>query len=138
MKTPTGWALANMWYDKYQGMPPAGTPLESIFTLVFLHKKESEMLATRATIQALVSEKADPAIEAYKQYCDAMFPYIERAMNTEHDEAREALLEMAKHPLRISLSSLYKAQADAWKKKPGRRMKVPGALRIKPKIPGTS
>jgi len=129
-----------MWYDKYHGTPPSGSPLESILILVFLRRKEAELLATRALVQASIPEgkAADPAIEAYKHFCDAMFPYINRAMDTELDDAKKALLEMVKKPLSIKLSHIYKQQAASMQTAQKKMWKAPKALQIKPKMPGIS
>lgn len=86
-------------------------------------------MSTRAIIQALVAQAPNeasmkPAIVAFEEYFDAMMPTLEKAA-VEQDEAKKALLEITKHPLKIGLSSLYQKQADAWKKTA--TMKVPKA-----------
>lgn len=122
-----------MWYDRFQGMPPRGGPLESIFVLVFLQRQEAHLLATRAIVQSTLPEgqAAKPAIEAFQKYCDTMFPYIERAGDMEKEEQRARLAEFVKHPARIGLAPIYQAQAET-----ARRMSTLKRFRLKPKIPG--
>jgi hypothetical protein len=126
-----GWALANMWYDKFDGMPPRGSPLESLFILVYLQRQEAHLLATRAIVQSTIPEgsAAKPAIEAFQKYCDTMFPFIKKA-ETE-DEHHQRLAEFIKHRAKIDLRPIYKAQADSAKQTSIHKM-----MRIKPSIPG--
>ena len=143
-----------MWYDVATRRPPRRSPLETVFVYIYLRRAEQELMGTRAILQALVAQapaeaKMKPAIKAFEEYFDAMMPQLEKAAE-EQDEAKKALLEMTKHPLKIGLSSLYQKQADAWKKTV--KMKVPkskvigirrrkraGVPRtaVRPRIPGT-
>ena len=118
-----------MWYDTSRKRPAVRSPLETIFVYIFLRRAEQELMSTRAIIQALVAQAPNeasmkPAIVAFEEYFDAMMPTLEKAAE-EQDEAKKALLEITKHPLKIGLSSLYQKQADAWKKTT--KMKVPKA-----------
>lgn len=130
--------MSNMWYDKYPGLPPAGSPLESIFVLVFLRRKESELLATRAMVTATVraGREGDPAVKAFKAFCEAMFPYLEQAANTELDNAKKALNEMVKKPLQIKMSHIYDMQAQSVASS-NRTARSMARFRVKPKLPGT-
>lgn len=135
MRSPEGWALANMWFDTCRTKPPYRSPLETIFVYITLRRAEQELMSTKAIIQALVAgahpkAKMDPAIKAFEDYFDVMMPQIEKAA-AEQDEAKKALIEMTKHPLKIGLQGLYKKQADAWKKTV--KMKVPKAKVIRPR-----
>jgi phosphoglycolate phosphatase-like HAD superfamily hydrolase len=118
-----------MWYDTCRTRPVRRSPLETIFVYIYLRRAEQELMSTRAIIQALVAQapteaRMKPAIVAFEEYFDAMMPQLEKAAE-EQDEAKKALIELTKHPLKIGLSSLYKKQADAWKKTT--KMKVPAA-----------
>lgn len=135
MRSPAGWALAGMWYDKFRGLPPRGSPLETVFLLVYLQRQEAQLLSTRALVQSTLpegKEASDPAIAAYQKYCDAMFPFMERAANADKDAERKKLLEFIKHRAKISLHPIYKAQAENAK-----RMATLKRFRLQPKIPGT-
>lgn len=134
MKTPVGWAMSGMWYDRFSGLPPRGSLLESVFLLVFLSRQEAHLLATRAIVQSTLPEggAAKPAIEAYQKYCDRMFPYIERAGDMDKEDQRKRLAEFVKKRASISLAPVLKAQADQQKKISAMR-----AFRIKPRYPGT-
>ena len=107
-----------MWYDKYQGVPPANGPLESLFVLVYLRRQEAELLATRALVaSSLAEEEKKEAISAFDTYCEKMFPFWKRAEDLDVDVQRKELLRMVKHPLRINMSEIYKAQAKALRRK---------------------
>lgn len=106
-----------MWYDKYPGVPPRGSPLEAVFLLMHIHRREAELLATRSMVHAqwaLLSkseEWAKKAFEAYQTYAESMFPFLERAANTTTtDQAR--LLELVKYPMRIDVASVEKQRAQ--------------------------
>jgi hypothetical protein len=120
-----------MWYDKYQGLPPRGSPLESLFILVYLQRQEAHLLATRAIVQSTIPEgsAAKPAIEAFQKYCDTMFPFIASASKESEQHAR--LREFVKHPAKIDLRPVYQAQADT-----ARRNSILRTTRLKPSIPG--
>jgi hypothetical protein len=134
MKTSVGWALSGMWYDRFQGLPPRGSLLESIFLLVFLSRQEAHLLATRAIVQSTLPEgsAAKPAIEAYQKYCDRMFPHIERAGDMDKEQQRERLAAFVKKKATISLAPVLKAQADQQKKIAAFKQ-----FRLKPRYPGT-
>ena len=76
-----GWALANVWYDKYDGPPPTNSPLESVFMLLTLRRMEAEALSTRALLTAALigpEAKADPAVKAYEEYADKVLPRLRK------------------------------------------------------------
>lgn len=130
--------MANMWYDKYPGLPPRGSPLETLLVLVGLHRRQAELMSTRALVQSIVgmhesTKTQDPAIEAFKEYCDKMFPFLDRAVNTEKDAAHKRLEEFVKYPAKIALGPVYKQQAEHAKK-----MSTLRRFKIQPKMPGTS
>lgn len=120
-----------MWYDKYTGLPPRGTPLESLFLLVYLQRQESNLLATRALVQSTLPEgkAAKPAIEAFQKYVDRMFPFIESASKETADHER--LREFVKHPVKIDLKPVFAAQAES-----ARKSAVFKHSRLRPQVPG--
>ena len=129
-----------MWYDTVREPPPRKSPLETLFVLVYLRRAEQELMGTHALIQSLVMSipsgtKIDPAIEAFQRYFNAMMPHLEKAAKKK-DEAKEALLRLTKHPVKIGLKSLYKQRSAQWKQ--AAKTKIPRAKLIRPKIPGTS
>lgn len=131
MKTPGGWALAGMLYDKYPGVPPRGSPLESVMLLVFLERQRTQLRATRAMVQATLpadKEAQDPAVRAFRDYSDAMFPFLDRAQDTERENARKELLEFVRRPAVIDRRPVLRAKMQ---KNQAKRFKV------RPKLPGT-
>lgn len=124
-----------MWYDKYRGIPPHGSPLETLFLLVYLQRQETALLGTRALVQSTLpkdKEASDPAVRAYQKYCDAMFPFLERAANKDKEDARNQLLEFVKHPMKIDLKPIWKMQAAN-----ARRVAALKRFQLRPKVPGT-
>lgn len=135
MRTPGGWAMSHMLYDKLPSAPPSGSPLESLFMLVYLERANSALLAHRALIQAVLplsKNEQDPAIKAYEAYCDHLFPFIERASNknVEDEETKKRLEEFTKHPSKIDLRPIYKARMQDAMQRSQKRFKVV------PRIPG--
>jgi len=136
MKTPAGWALAGMWYDKYSGIPPRGSLLESVFVLVHLHRQQAQLLATRALVQVSMPEHRaaqDPAIEAFQKYCDTMFPFLDRAADQEKEQARENLTKFVSKRAMIALKPIWKMQAEQAK-----RVATMKRFSLQPTAPGAS
>lgn len=106
-----GWALANVWYDKYDGPPPQKTPLESLFMLVALRRMEADLLATRALVHASVTQESlKPTVKAYMDYADMQLPFLAAAGDMEKTKEREALLKFVKVRARIDKRTIYKKQ----------------------------
>ncbi len=128
MSTPTGWALANIWYDQNRGIPQHGSPLESLFLLVLIQRQQAQLLSTRALVQTSMPDEkaaADPAIEAYQKYHDAMFPFLDRIGDPDTEAQRKRLEKFVKHNARIDLKPYWRRQAKAAKRvKNLRRMKL--------------
>lgn len=123
-----------MWYDRFVGLPPRGSPLESLFLLVFLQRQEAQLLATRAIVQStlLTEGKQDPALEAFKAYSEAMVPFLEKAQLGQQKTEHELLNEFVKSPMKIDLKPIYQSQVDQAKRLASLRQK-----RLKPRVPGT-
>lgn len=126
-----------MWYDKYPGVPLRGSPLETLFVLVALQRRESELLATKALVLSSLAEgneEAKNAVSSFKSYCDTMFPFLKLA--TENDKAQDMarLLEHVKHPIRIDIQAIKReraeqAQTKALAKYRVARVEIPGIKR---------
>lgn len=129
VRSPAGWALANVWYDKYPGVPPRGSPLETLFIYVHVARKEAELLATQTLVRcqfALLSktpEGAKSAYEAYQNYAGVMFPMLERAANTTVDD-HTRLMEHVKYPMRIDVQAIRYMQAEQAKQKGLRKFQL--------------
>jgi len=119
-----------MLYDKYVGVPPRGTLLESVFVLIYLQRQEEQLLATRALVQASLSkEEQKPAIEAFEMYCSRMFPFLAQAAKRGDQDQQEALKDFVKSVAKISLGKVYKQQADAYQARRQRARAIPSSLR---------
>jgi hypothetical protein len=133
--------LANLWYAKYPGVPDRGSPLETLFRLVALERKIEEIMATRALVLGAMADDsrgAKEAIKAYGEYCDAMFPFLEKASEFDKDRDRQRLLEHVKRPMQIDVGSIRAERAAAARVKAAQKFKarprlveIPGILRQK-------
>lgn len=117
-----------MLYDKLSVVPPPGSPLHTVFLLVRLERSKTQLLEHRALIQSLVAinpnNTSNTIIEAYQTYADAMLPFLERAKDTEKDDAKKVLAEFVKRPARIDLMPLHQARAADAKRKAERVFKM--------------
>jgi hypothetical protein len=116
-----------MWYDKYPGVPPRGSPLETLFVLVNQERLAADLLATKALVLSALSdtgEEAKNAIKSFQSYADAMFPFLEAASDVDANAHRQKLLDHVKYPLRIDLASVKKERADKAKAKALSKYKI--------------
>jgi len=128
-----GWALANVWYDKYIGPPPQNSPLESLFILLALRRMEADLLSTRALVHASLTSEShvDPTIKAFKEYADKVLPFLANAQDTEKQKERDALFRFAKTKVSINKKSLYAKQAAEL-----RRTDAHKQFKLRPRTPG--
>jgi len=105
-----------MWYDKYPGVPPRGSPLETAFVFVSMKRQMAQVMGIRALVQSTLpedKESSDPAVKAFQAYCDAAMPATS-TKETEVDVAKKRLMEFVKHPVSIDLKPIWGAKmADA-------------------------
>lgn len=129
-----GWALANVWYDKFVGPPPPNTPLESLFMLVALRRMEADLLSTRALVHASMmtpESKPDPTIKAFQEYADKVLPFLAGAQDLERQKEREALMRFTKIKARVKTNDLYRRKAAAL-----RAGSAPNKFKLQPRMPG--
>lgn len=128
-----GWALANVWYDKYEGPPPQNSPLESLFMILAMRRMEADLLATRALVHASMSPdaKPDPTIKAFQEYADKVLPFLAASMDADKQKERDILLRFTKIKARIDKREIYKKQAAAL-----RRGASPDKFKLRPRMPG--
>ena len=76
--TPLGWARANIVYDLQHEPPPPGSPLESVFILVWQMRQDIEYYAHRVLVQAAIEIKdgGKAAADAWQKYTDVFFPHV--------------------------------------------------------------
>lgn len=123
-----------MWYERYQGIPPRNSLLESLFVLIYLSRQEAQLLATKAMVVGMnEGNPSEQAVKAYTSYFESVFPFIERAANVEQDQQKKYLEEFVKHPAKINLKPILMAKAQEARQRSQRR-----AMRVKPKMPGVS
>jgi len=89
-----------MLYDLASGPPEPGSLLESVFLLISLRRRESELFQTEAMITAILSagsDKFEPIEEALRAYKDSMFPFLEAEKMKRGDMAKAALKQWTDH-----------------------------------------
>lgn len=124
-----------MWYDKYPGVPAYGSPLETLFILVQRERKEAELLATKALVLSsnVKSEEAGKAaVKTFQEYCDSMFPFLDRVVEDEASAEKQRLLEHIRRPMRIDIGMIKqekaaRARAKGTEKFRVQRVAIPGA-----------
>lgn len=101
-----------MWYDTIRQIPKRGSLMETVLMMVSLKRQQASLLATRAIVQSTLPEgkAANAAIKAFQVYYDAQMPFMDRAANSEFEQAKANLMQMVKHPLRFSLTPHYQAE----------------------------
>ncbi len=106
-----------MWYDKYPGTPQRGSALETILKLVAVQRRQSELLAVRVTVlntMAIIGkdrESIGAALEGFKKYVDAEFPFLEKATNSVQDQQKAALEALIKTKIQINTGEMRKEKA---------------------------
>lgn len=133
--------MANLWYEKYPGPPDRGSPLETVLRLVALERKIEEIMATRALVLGAMADDtrgAKEAIKAYQEYCDTMFPFLEKAAELDKDKDRARLLEHVRRPMRIDVAAIRAERAEQARAKAAHKFKarpriveIPGITRQK-------
>lgn len=113
LTSPSGWALANLWYDTCPRMPERGSPFETLLMLVQLQRAKAALYSTRALVQSTLPEgkAADAAIKAFQTYCDLQLPFLERAANADVEEAKALLEQFVRHPLSFPIAPVIAAKA---------------------------
>jgi len=86
MKSPLGWARANLIYDKYVGLPVYGTLVEAMFLMVWRQRMSISLAQVRATAQASIG--GDSAVDAFNEFRDLM---NRRELEEKKDRMRERL-----------------------------------------------
>lgn len=145
--------LANLWYDTIRDKPPAGSALETLLCMVYVHRLNAELRATRALVQATLpaGKEADPAIKAYQDYHDNLMPFLARAEDTEKEATIARLKEFVRGHAVIDKGTLLRqkmsdehrrarARAQALRPQPTEsafdRKNVPQRMLARPQHPG--
>ena len=107
MRTSTGWALANTWYDTAPAPAPRGSLLESVFTHVFVERKKPELMSTRALVQAVLPEGKKG---------EFLMPFLEKTETSDLDKQKKTLAEFVKYNAKINLTDYFKQQVATAKR----------------------
>lgn len=110
-----------MLYDLANGPPEPGSLLESIFLLISLRRRESELFQTEAIITAVLAagssaeNRFEPVEGALKAYRDAVFPFLENEKVKRSEMAKKALEQWTSHKA-FRVRPLWTAQSGGSKK----------------------
>ncbi len=117
-------------FDKAKTLPWPGDPLELVFLLIWKMRQQTEFQKSRATLQALMSQKGaeEKHIQAaFEDLKEAFFPYDKNEKKADDKKMREAMYhEIARGPLELTAmedpnrrkvnSRLQRGTADLQKK----------------------
>jgi hypothetical protein len=119
-----------MWYEKYPGVPPRGSPLETVFLLVSLQRREAELLSQRTLLRGQLAilgkstEAVKAAVESFEAYYDTLFPFMAEAADLDKQNDRAKLLEHVRYPMQINMGALRKELAGNAKAKASNKYKI--------------
>lgn len=91
MRSPVGWALANVFYDKHVGMPDPGSWQEALMLLTWSQRQLGRSAEARFITQAIMTPNDEKVVvEAQEDFLEALFPYY-----------RQQQVERKKHMLSV-------------------------------------
>lgn len=85
---------------------------------VFVERKRVELLGLKALLISGLHEGAqvDPAIKAFQEYLDSMFPFLDKSSDNSLEQQKKALAEFVKYNAKIDLTDHYKKQVAGAKR----------------------
>lgn len=121
LETPLGWARANILYDKAERLPEPGSPMEILFLMVWTMRQDIEFQKSRATLQALLSQKgADDKtiLKAFEDLRNAFHPFDRVQKKEDEKHQKDALRRWIQHgPVEVQ------AQIDPNRRKVASRLR---------------
>lgn len=124
MKSPAGSLISSYLYERYQGLPPSGSPLETVFLIVQREKQRADVLAVKAQAQSLIlilqqlgasAAVSKPAVAAFDAYVEQVLP-IEKPTDGISDEHKK-LREFVKAPAKINTQHIAEQRLAVAKQK---------------------
>lgn len=94
MKTPEGWARANLLLQTLKEPPKKGTLRESMLILLMAQLETIEHARFRALAQLIVD--SGKGIEAFEEYMKIAFPYLEATKKRDRQKFIDMLQEEVK------------------------------------------
>jgi hypothetical protein len=93
LKTPEGWARANLLLHTLQAPPQKGSLQESALILLLIQQEAIEHARFRALAQIIVDQ--EKGVEAFEEYMKIAFPYLTSAKRREKQQYIELLKKEA-------------------------------------------
>ena len=105
MKTPLGWARANMMYDLLDKPPKVGSVLEALCLMVQMRRQLIQLYGMHTVVQAVRTaedESAESIQQSFNQYRDAVLPFLKEEMSRETNNLIDALkAETSRGPMLV-------------------------------------
>lgn len=120
-----------MLYDKYVGVPPRGSPLESIFCIVSSRRQNAIAQGIMVLVAGFRDSKETP--ERFQEFLSSMFPYLQGVEERQNEEAREALMDLVGKRLSIDTTQIGRPERSSTRMV---SREATERFRIQPKIPG--
>ena len=101
MRTPEGWARANLLLQTLQAPPPSGSLQESVLILLLMRLESIEHAKFRALAQIELDPKA--GVEAFDEYMKMAFPYLDAIKRRDQQDLMEHLKkEVARGAIQVT------------------------------------
>lgn len=127
-------------YDKYDGVPEAGSWLESVFFIVWTRRQDQVLAKSWLDVVATLPAEADKTRldlvnEAREKYVHTMYPYLDEAKTKkeEKSEIHDALEKFSKIKAKLDLRPVIRATIEQ-RKSVMRRTAATGLPRLRRQV----
>ena len=135
MKTPLGWARANMMYDLLDKPPKTGSVLEALCLMVQMRRQIIRLYGMHTVVQAVRASEDDSGEavqESFSRYRDSVLPFLKEEVDREHKNLVRALKEeAARGPMMVRRIAGDNMQSRLRKKLKDKPLKPPKPKRWK-------
>lgn len=121
-----------MWYDKYPAVPKRDSPLETLFILVHVARRDAEFLSTSAQVRIALAaynksdDTAKRALEAFEKYADTLLPFLGLTALTSASD-NERLMQHIQYPMEIDVHAMRHDKQKALRARGLEKFKLKGA-----------
>jgi len=100
-----GWARANILFDRFKGMPENGSPMETLFLVLWRMRQQVDFQKSRVLVQALMNQQgAEPKHieEAFEDLRESFFPFEQAKRDEEIKDLKKVMhRELARGPMSV-------------------------------------
>jgi hypothetical protein len=101
-----GWARANILYDRVDGMPDPGSPMEILYMVLWRMRQQIDFHKSRALMQALMSQQgvnAEHIEKAFEDLRNSFFPFEQHQKEEEVESLKKIMFkEIARGALSVT------------------------------------